>query len=95
MVRSPYIDDPVKTPRVFVEVIRDVGRKIGGLTISPDNDSVLLVVEVCRPEPQRAPFFVYESLVLKSLKVFVPLNISRLLNTYLLLKRILHMKIML
>jgi len=62
MVGPPDIDDRVEAPVELVLVIGDVRREIGGRPRVPDDDTVLLVAEGRRAEPERAAFPVHMAL---------------------------------
>ena len=54
MVGPPNIDQPVKAAAKFIQMISEVGGKIGRRPVGADEDPVLVVTQLLRLEPERA-----------------------------------------
>ncbi|SKV35096.1 Uncharacterised protein [Mycobacteroides abscessus subsp. abscessus] len=58
MIGTEHVDAQVEAPLALVEVIGDITGDVGGVAVALDDDTILVVTEVARPQPGRAVLLV-------------------------------------
>ena len=60
MIRTPNIDEPIKTPCEFVKMVGDIGCQVRIITILLTHHTIFLIFELGGSKPQGSIFFEHQ-----------------------------------